>query len=71
LVSPASGALYDHAGPRLLTGLGMMLSLGALALLALTMNGSPQSLMPIMAALAVFGLGQAIAGFTRSKGGRT
>ena len=57
LVSPASGVLYDRVGGRPGRVTGMGLSLGAFVLLALTMNGTAQSLLPITAALAILGGG--------------
>jgi EmrB/QacA subfamily drug resistance transporter len=57
LVSPASGALYDRAGPRFGRIAGMGLCFLACVLLALTMNGSAASLSPIMAGLAILGVG--------------
>jgi EmrB/QacA subfamily drug resistance transporter len=60
LLAPASGALYDRLGPRLLTVSGMALSLGAFILMAVELNGEPETLKPIMAALLLFGIGQGL-----------
>ena len=60
LLSPTSGALYDRLGPRLLTVGGMTLSLGAFILIALELNGQPKTVMPMMAALLLFGIGQGL-----------
>ncbi|HZU89094.1 MAG TPA: MFS transporter, partial [Stellaceae bacterium] len=57
LVSPASGALYDRTGPRFGRITGMGLGFLACVLLALTMNGSAESLLPSMAGLALLGAG--------------
>jgi EmrB/QacA subfamily drug resistance transporter len=60
LLSPMSGALYDRLGPRLLTVGGMTLSLGAFILIAVELNGEPNTVMPITAALLLFGIGQGL-----------
>lgn len=60
LLSPLSGALYDRIGPRLLTGTGMALSLCAFVWLILAMTGATEDLLPITAALALFGMGQGL-----------
>ncbi|MGH6675015.1 MAG: MFS transporter, partial [Xanthobacteraceae bacterium] len=60
LLSPLSGALYDRIGPRLLTGTGMAVSFFAFVWLILAMGPTSASLMPITAALALFGVGQGL-----------
>ena len=60
LLSPLSGALYDRVGPRPLTGAGMALSLCAFIWLALAMGPATASLLPVTAALGLFGIGQGL-----------
>jgi EmrB/QacA subfamily drug resistance transporter len=60
LVAPLSGAVYDRIGARRLTTAGMMLSVVAFALLALTMTSSAASLWPTMVGLALFGIGEGL-----------
>jgi hypothetical protein len=57
---PPPGALYDRLGPRLLTVSGMLICVGALALLFAVLDGAPGILPPVMLALALFGLGQGL-----------
>jgi EmrB/QacA subfamily drug resistance transporter len=60
LLSPMSGALYDRIGARPLTGTGMALSLCAFVWLILAMTASTANLLPITAALTLFGIGQGL-----------
>ena len=60
MVAPLAGALYDRLGPRLLTASGMLICVGASALLFASMNGTPGSLPLVMLALAIFGVGQGL-----------
>jgi EmrB/QacA subfamily drug resistance transporter len=60
ILSPLSGALYDHVGPRPLTVTGMAVTLCAFAWLALAMNTATRSLLPLTAALTLFGVGQGL-----------
>ena len=60
LVAPVGGALYDRFGARALTASGMLVCAGALALLFAVMDGTPESLPPVMLALALFGAGQGL-----------
>src|SRR6266536_3305823 len=59
-VAPLGGALYDRLGPRLLTGSGMLICIGAVALLFATLDGAPRNLPLVMLALALFGIGQGL-----------
>jgi EmrB/QacA subfamily drug resistance transporter len=56
-VAPVGGALYDQVGPRLLTVSGMLVCVAGLVLLFSAMDGTPDGMMLVMLALAVFGLG--------------
>jgi EmrB/QacA subfamily drug resistance transporter len=60
MVAPVGGALYDRFGARVLTASGMLICAGALALLFAVMDGTPESLLPVMLALALFGVGQGL-----------
>ena len=60
MVAPVGGALYDRFGARALTASGMLVCAGALALLFAVMDGTPESLPPVMLALALFGAGQGL-----------
>jgi EmrB/QacA subfamily drug resistance transporter len=60
VVAPVGGALYDRLGSRLLTVTGMLICVGALALLFAVLDGAPGSLPLVMLALAVFGIGQGL-----------
>jgi hypothetical protein len=60
LVAPVGGALCDRLGARLLTASGMFICVVALGWLFETMDGSSGSLLPVMLALALFGIGQGL-----------
>jgi MFS family permease len=60
LLSPVSGALCDRVGPRSLTGIGMMLSAGAFIWLIFATNPGAASLVPLTAALTLFGVGEGL-----------
>jgi EmrB/QacA subfamily drug resistance transporter len=60
IVAPLAGALYDRLGARALTASGMLVCMGALVLLFAAMDGTPESALPVMLALAVFGVGQGL-----------
>jgi EmrB/QacA subfamily drug resistance transporter len=60
IVAPLAGALYDRLGPRALTASGMLVCVGGLVLLFAVMDGTPESALPVMLALAVFGVGQGL-----------
>jgi EmrB/QacA subfamily drug resistance transporter len=60
LVAPAAGALYDRIGARPLAVSGMVMCIGSLVLLFAVMDGTPESLMLVMLALAMFGVGQGL-----------
>lgn len=57
LVAPISGALYERIGARVITTVGMALSLGAMVLLSQTLTGAIGGGTPRMSALAIFGIG--------------
>jgi EmrB/QacA subfamily drug resistance transporter len=56
-LAPLSGLLSDRLGPRWLTVGGMLVTFAALALLFLSLDGSPGRLWLVTLALAIFGLG--------------
>jgi MFS family permease len=56
-IAPLGGALYDRLGPRLLTVSGMLICVAGLVLLFVAMDGSPDSLLLVMLAMGIFGLG--------------
>lgn len=60
LLAPVSGALYDRLEARILTSMGMAVSLGALVALALFMYFGNDNLAIVTGALAVFGIGQGL-----------
>jgi EmrB/QacA subfamily drug resistance transporter len=60
LLSPLSGALYDRLRARVLTGTGMAVSVVAFALLILFLHPGRGNLLPLTAALALFGIGQGL-----------
>jgi EmrB/QacA subfamily drug resistance transporter len=60
LVAPVGGALYDQLGARLLTASGMFMCVAALGLLFQAMDGTVGSLLLVMLALALFGIGQGL-----------
>jgi EmrB/QacA subfamily drug resistance transporter len=60
IVAPLAGALYDRLGARALTASGMLVCMGPLGLLFVVMDGTPESALPVMLALAVFGVGQGL-----------
>jgi MFS family permease len=60
IVAPLAGSLYDRLGARALTASGMLVCVGALILLFAVMDGTPESALPVMVALAVFGVGQGL-----------
>jgi EmrB/QacA subfamily drug resistance transporter len=60
LIAPVAGTLYDHLGASRLTFAGMFVCIGALGLLYVGMDGTAGSLPLVMAALAMFGMGQGL-----------
>ncbi len=60
VIAPIGGVLYDRLGSRIVTAAGMLICVAGLALLFAAMDGTPGSLLPVMLALAVFGLGQGL-----------
>jgi len=60
LVAPVAGALYDRLGASRLTFAGMLICMGALGLLYVGMDGTASRLPLVMAALAMFGIGQGL-----------
>jgi len=60
LLSPLAGALFDKLGPRLLTCTGMALSLAAFIWFIFAAAPGAASLLPLTAALALFGVGQGL-----------
>ena len=60
MVAPIGGALYNRLGARLLTASGMLICAGALTLLFVVMDGAAEDLLPVMVALALFGVGQGL-----------
>src|SRR5262249_56943917 len=60
LVAPVAGILYDRLGASRLTFAGMLICMGALGLLYVGMDGTASSLPLVMAALAMFGIGQGL-----------
>jgi MFS family permease len=60
VVAPLAGALYDRLGARALTASGMLVCMAALVLLFAVMDGAPESALPVMLALAIFGVGQGL-----------
>jgi nitrate/nitrite transporter NarK len=59
-VAPFSGGLSDRLGSRWLTVAGMLTTGAGLALLFVTLDGSPERLWRVTIALGVFGLGQGL-----------
>lgn len=60
LTAPFSGALSDHLGARLLSTCGMLVCIGALALLYLSLDGTAGNMPAVMLALAAAGVGQGL-----------
>ena len=60
LLSPLSGALYDRLRARVLTGMGMVFTIVAFAALIIFMQPGRHNLLPLTAALALFGVGQGL-----------
>lgn len=60
LVSPLSGALYDRLRARVLTGMGMALSLAGFVALAVFMHAGRVNVLPMTGALTLFGVGQGL-----------
>ncbi len=60
LTAPFSGALSDHVGARVLSAAGMLLSVAALALLYVSLDGTAANLPTVMLALAAVGVGQGL-----------
>jgi nitrate/nitrite transporter NarK len=58
-VAPIGGMLYDRLGARIVTAVGMVICVAALALLFVVLDGQPGSLPLVMLALAIFRTGQA------------
>jgi len=59
-VAPVGGALYDRFGARVVTASGMLVCVAGLVLLYAAMDRTPDSLLRVMLALAVFGIGQGL-----------
>lgn len=60
VIAPIGGALSDRLGSRSATVSGMLACVTGLVLLFTVMDGSPDSLMLVMLALAIFGFGQGL-----------
>ncbi len=60
LLAPVSGILYDRLGARVPTLAGMAVCLAGLALLYIALGETRDSLLMVMGALAVFGVGQGL-----------
>jgi EmrB/QacA subfamily drug resistance transporter len=60
LIAPVGGALSDWLGSRIVTVSGMLICVAGLGLLFVTLDGASGSLPLVMAALAIFGLGQGL-----------
>jgi predicted MFS family arabinose efflux permease len=60
VVAPVGGALYDRLGARLPTVLGMLTCIAASVMLFAVLSGTPDSVLLVMLALAVFGIGQGL-----------
>jgi MFS family permease len=60
VAAPIGGALYDQLGARLPTVLGMLTCIGASVMLFAVLGGTRDSVLLVMLALAVFGIGQGL-----------
>ena len=60
ITAPIAGALYDAIGARLPTAFGLLVCVGALAMLGVVLDGERDSLSLVMLALALFGVGQGL-----------
>lgn len=60
LVAMVSGFVYDRIGPRVPTVGGMALTVAACGLMVLSLNGNARDLLPLMASLALFGIGEGL-----------
>jgi len=60
VVAPIGGALYDRFGSRVATVSGMLICAAALAMLFMALDGRPGSLIFVMLALTIFGIGQGL-----------
>lgn len=60
LLAPVSGILYDRLGPRVPTLIGMLTCAAALVVLFLVLGESRSSLLQVMIALGIFGVGQGL-----------
>src|SRR5262249_15097836 len=59
-LAPVSGLLSDRIGPRVLTVGGMLVTFLGLALLLVSLDGSPGMIWLVTVALAIFGIGQGL-----------
>jgi len=57
IVAPVSGALHERLGAQIVLLSGMGICVAALILLSVMLTGTPDSLPPVMVALAMFGAG--------------
>ena len=57
IVAPLSGALHERLGAQIVLLSGMGICVAALILLSVILTGTPDSLPPVMVALAMFGAG--------------
>jgi len=57
IVAPLSGALHERLGAQIVLLSGMGICVAALILLSVMLTGTPDSLPPVMVALAMFGAG--------------
>lgn len=60
LMAPVGGALSDRFGPRAPTSCGMLICLAGLAVLYVSLDGTPERLPLVMLALAIIGGGQGL-----------
>jgi EmrB/QacA subfamily drug resistance transporter len=60
LAAPIAGALYDRLGARLPTVSGMLICGIGLCVLFAVADGAQATLLPVMIALAIFGIGQGL-----------
>jgi EmrB/QacA subfamily drug resistance transporter len=60
VAAPIGGALSDKFSPRLPTAAGMLICAVASAMLYAVLDGTQDSLLPVMIALGIFGIGQGL-----------
>jgi EmrB/QacA subfamily drug resistance transporter len=60
ITAPIAGALYDAIGARLPTAFGLLVCVGALAMLGAVLDGARDILPLVMLALGLFGVGQGL-----------